>query len=138
MGNSKKGEVSFAVAGDRWTLRYTIDALCRLESELDRTFASITAELQDIAAARLSTVRAVFWAGLVEHHPDLTVKQAGELMLAMGGTGAALTEIGKALAAAFPEAADGENPRMPDQDGTGPASTSSTPRSATSRNRSGG
>lgn len=133
MTNPHKGDVALS-AGDRvFTLRYSIDALVALETEAGRLdglrrkgFHKIAMELNDLDHVSISLARVVLWAGLREHHPDLDVKGAGEVMLAAGGVAKVLEKINEAFESAFPPpdpAAEGEaSPPMPSQDGTGSAS----------------
>jgi len=122
MGNPLKGEVGFEAGAASFTLVYNIDALCTLEDRLDLSVAEIGERMGK--TMRLGFLRAVFHAGLRAHHPEVTERQAGELISVVG-----LAEtgdlIGKAFTLAFPEAAKGAaRPRRAGAaDGTGPAST---------------
>lgn len=157
MANPHKGEVAFAAGGKTYTLVYNTNALCELEEETGRGFTDIMLEFQawatptgddgkpadetpeQIAARvksmRLGLVRAVFWAGLREHHEQITVKQAGNLMTEVGGMLGAITLISRGFTAMLPavdndegrEAAAPPHPPQPDSHtaapaGTGPAS----------------
>ena len=102
MANPARGEVAFKVADAEYTLRFSTNAICELEDRLDKGLNVIVANME-----RLSTVRALLWAGLRAKHPEVTMAQAGEVIDACGM--AAATEIiGKALTAAFPQAEAGD------------------------------
>ena len=135
MANPQRGEVSFESGGKTYILRYSANALCALESELDRGILDIAAEMQswgpplgadgkpldetaDQAAARarrmrLSLVRALFWAGLIDDAPHLSLAQAGDLITAIGGLQAALVLVVDAFAKAFPDDAGTKGARPP-------------------------
>lgn len=121
MANSVRGEVGFKAAGKTFTLLMSINALCELEGELDMKVEALGAAMQ--GGADLVTVRAIFWAALQDHHPDLDLKAAGKLMTDLG-LEASVDLIGKAFAAAFPDkvgAADAgaSGPRKARPAGTG-------------------
>lgn len=125
MGNSFKGEVSFEVDGKTYTLRYSTDALVQLEDKLDRGIVDISAEMmtwgKTPSKMRLGLIRAVLWAGLQDHHPDIDIKAAGELITKAGGLAAIANLVGEGMALAFPspETKDARPPREPARAGTG-------------------
>jgi hypothetical protein len=139
MPNPHKGEVAFEAEGKTYTLRFSIDALCNLEEAAGKGFASIAIELSDPEKMSVSLLRKVLWAGLIEHHPDLDVRAAGELILAAGGAVVVLGQIEKAFTAAFPEDPEkGARPQTPGRpNGTGPASTEAGQVSAATKKPSG-
>jgi hypothetical protein len=51
---------------------------------------------------RFSTIRAIFWAGLQDRHPDLALKDAGRIITALGMKRADEL-VGEAFALTFPE-----------------------------------
>jgi len=107
VSNPVKGEIGFDGAGKRWTLVYSVNALCRMEDELgEGPMALATAMMSDPQKIRIGTVRTIFWAGLADNHPDLTKDGAGEIMTAIG-LDAAMQHIAKAFTAAFPAAEAG-------------------------------
>lgn len=108
-----KGEVAFVVGKKTYVLQYTYDAICQLEETTGKTLIELASEMQDIKTLRMTRVREIFHAGLIEHHPDITVKQAGELILAAGGAIAVMGKFNEALIAAFPKAEDGDGTRPP-------------------------
>jgi hypothetical protein len=141
LDNPLRGEQRIEVGGRELVLYYDIDVLCRLETHLDLGIEEIAGQLN--AGARLSLLRAIFWAGLWTRQPDLTEVEAGELFRELA-PGAIKTLVVAGLNNVFPtaaEAADTGGPRAaPEANGagTGPASsaTGASSRSAR-RNRSG-
>jgi hypothetical protein len=95
-----KGEVSVEADGKTYTLVFSINALCELEDKLGASVSDIAALSTN--GKRFGTIRTVFWAGLQEHHPDLTLKDAGRIITAMG-IPAADAAVGEAFSLTFPE-----------------------------------
>lgn len=111
MANPHKGEVGFTADGKEWSLRYSTNALCTLEDDLDMGTAALVAELQKPDGVRMSTLRTVFWAGLQDRHQDVTREQAGEIMSEIGFANVGPL-IGEAFAHAFAEGS-GKKARPP-------------------------
>jgi hypothetical protein len=102
MANKVRGEVGFEADGRAWTLAYSTNALCELEEELDDVVVSIADLLNGAGGKRrLSTLRAVFRAGLLDRHPEVTTADAGRLIDAIGMK-AAFGKVSEAIALAFP------------------------------------
>ena len=106
MANPARGEVAFRVADTDYNLKYSTNAICELEDYLDKGLNTIVANME-----RLTTVRALLWAGMRAHHPEVTLKQAGD-MIDRVGMAPATEAIGKALTAAFPPATEGDAPNV--------------------------
>ncbi|WP_342714049.1 hypothetical protein [Bradyrhizobium sp. B039] len=85
MANPHKGEVELVAGEATYTLQYSIDALCSMEAALDKNFTAIAAEMSNPARISVSMVRQLLYSGLQERHPELTLKEAGELIPAAGG-----------------------------------------------------
>jgi hypothetical protein len=106
LSNPHKGELSFEADGKFYTLRFSTNAICELEDELDRGIVDIAAEMSswanDSKRIRLGFLRAVFWAGLRDAQPDIDIKAAGELILSAGGIATVSGLIGTAFERAFP------------------------------------
>lgn len=77
MANPIKGEIDFSVEGQPYTLALDLNALCEAEP-----FAPGIMDGGDLKSLR--AIRAVFWAGLRRHHPQLLQEDAGNLMQAIG------------------------------------------------------
>jgi hypothetical protein len=105
MANAARGEAAFEIEGKTYTLSFSINALCELEDAMGEGVTAVTRRLSDESKLRLRDVRTVFWAGLRDHHPEIDLAGAGNLMTALGQV-EAIEIVGKALALAFP-AGDG-------------------------------
>lgn len=118
MTNVHKGEVAIDVDGTTYTFRYSVDALCRLQGVVKKTLGQIMTSLgSDID---IEVIRAVIWVGLREHHKDITLEQAGEMIPNID-----MEKLGEAISAALPKKSTDDRPQRPGQtNGTGPASTS--------------
>jgi hypothetical protein len=120
MANALRGEVDLQVGDKTYTLRLSINAIAEVETLLDKGINEILATL-DPATARIGTLRAILWGSLQEHHPEVTLLDAGELIGAVGAEKAGPI-IGEAIKAAFP-ATDGKpRPRRAGKGGAGKAS----------------
>jgi len=100
MANRQKGEVAFEVEGASYTLRFTIDAICALEDRLDQGLGEIA--MRALTSKRVGFMRGLMWAGLRQHHPDVDMVAAGELIAGLGMAQAGEL-LGEALSAAFPD-----------------------------------
>jgi hypothetical protein len=92
--NPLRGEVSFEADGVPMTLVFSIDSLCVLEDRLDMSVSAIGQKMSE--DMRIGFLRSVFWAGLREHHPEISEREAGELITAVGAQ-----EVGALIGAAF-------------------------------------
>ena len=141
MDNPKRGDSSFTADGKEYTLRYSTEALILLEEDQNRGLLKVLREVESWTKnpenIRLGLVRSLLWAGLQDHHPELTKKQAGELIEAVGGLITILTPINLAFERAF--SAPGTKGTNPPQttNGTGMVSSLNTPVMDTSRMISG-
>jgi hypothetical protein len=95
-----KGEVSIEADGTRYTLVYSVNAICELEDRLGEGVAA----LANLGAngKRFKTIRTVFLCGLLDHHPDLTEKDAGRIIDAVG-IDKVDAAVGEAFGLAFPQ-----------------------------------
>lgn len=110
MANPHRGSVAFQVGATVYTLSFSVNALCELEDMLNQPVAKIAESLNDPENVRLSTMRALAWAGLRDHHPEITIPQTGEIVSA-AGVPATMEAVGKAFQLAFPEAEPKANPQ---------------------------
>ena len=108
MANPNRGGVAVRVGDDEWTFSFSMNALCELEDLLDKPMAQIFASLEDEKNMRMSDVRALVWAALLDHKEGLTLREAGDVASKVG-ISVCLEKIGKAVAIAFPPAK--ANPR---------------------------
>lgn len=110
MANPHRGEVTLKVGDLDYKLSFSINAICELEDALDMPVAKIAERLQDQENMRMSMVRTVIWAGLRDHHEELTLKEAG-MIASEAGVREAMEAIGAAFAQAFPEVKETVNPK---------------------------
>lgn len=99
-----RGGVTFEAGGKAYSLRYTTNALCRLEEASGKPIGSLLSGMQD-GGMSIATVRLVLWAGV---SPAVTVDHAGDMIDELG-IDAVSDLITKAMEAAFPEAKSGGN-----------------------------
>ncbi|WP_337186579.1 hypothetical protein [Phenylobacterium sp.] len=87
-------------------LQYDVDKMAQLEELLDLDIEEINRRIA--TSKRIGFARAVLWAGLQAHHPDIALKPAGEL-LRLPGADKVGEKVLAALEKAFPspEAAEG-------------------------------
>lgn len=104
MGNAIKGQVSFEAEGRTWVLEFTPNAFCALEDATGKGAMAFVTGLEAAATdLRVSDVRVLFWAGLTDCAPDLTLPQAGVLMRDVGGMAEAMELVERALGLAMPD-----------------------------------
>ena len=120
--NPHKGEVTLEAGGETYTLRLAANALVIAEELLDKGVEEIAGMLSDAANFRLGTARALLFAGLREHHPKLSLEDAGEIIGEIG-IPAVLNKLGESMQAAFPQPeGEDKNPPKGAKAGTGPRS----------------
>lgn len=91
-----RGAVSFRAMSRDFTLRFTTNALCRVEEITGRGFADLAAGLG--TGFRITDLRVLFYAGA-----NLSsIEEAGDVIDDIGFQ-ASGELVGKAIAAAFPE-----------------------------------
>jgi hypothetical protein len=111
MANKERGEVELVTTdGKTYTLRFSIDAMCHMESALGMSVIQATQELADPTKVKVTTARAALWASLCEHHP-MTIQEAGELIPACGGLVKVMEAVSQAILAAFPKQKGDARPR---------------------------
>lgn len=121
MANPIRGEIPVVADGVSYTLRLGMNAIVEIESSLDIGIAQVT-ELFAGEGLKVGNMRLVLWAALREHHPDLTIEDAGEIMGHIG-LAETIAKLGAALEAAFPNAKEDKKPSRPRKKaGTGNAS----------------
>jgi hypothetical protein len=119
--NPHRGEVAFGA----YTLRFSVNALCELEAEMEMGVSEIS-DMMASKSVRLNHIRTLVWIGLKDRHPDLTEREAGEAMTDLG-IPAALEVVGRAFGLAFPseegEAVPATGSRPPKRGSTGSGSS---------------
>lgn len=127
MANPHKGEYKFEIDGKDYVLLFTSDAIIDLEGELGLSMFEIEAQASS-PKLRMSLVRSLFLAGLVERQPDLDLQARRDLFKKVHPVDA-IKYCAAAWRRAFganDEAEGGEqNPPQPGaaRSGTGPDST---------------
>ena len=94
MANRENGDIPYQFNGSSYTLRLDSDAMVAMETaastgEKEITFAQVMAKAQ---RGSWTYQRILVWASLQAHHPEITLKQAGDLMLA-----SAQAEVARAM-----------------------------------------
>lgn len=81
MANKIKGEVSLdGPGGETFTLQFGFESLVLVEDKRDRAFGDVVEELK---AGRLGALGALLWAGVHQHHPEVTFEAAGRIAMAL-------------------------------------------------------
>jgi hypothetical protein len=81
MGRRNEGEATFEADGQTWHVRLDFNAMADFEAETGKNAIAVLETMEGGDASALD-IRALFWAGLREHHPDVTLHQAGRLVIA--------------------------------------------------------
>lgn len=77
-GNPLKGEVSFTGSdGEERKLSFSAEALFRVEEFLGKKTGEIEADMRNPEKFGFAMVRTMFWAGLLDTHPDLKHEDVG-------------------------------------------------------------
>lgn len=122
MANPLKGEVDFSVEDQTYRLRLSINEIIQVEDLLDIGIIALAGMFSTPQALKAGTVRAVLWGALREHHPDVDLLEAGEIM-GRARLQPTIEHVAKALQAAFPPVEGKERPSQGKrQVGTGNAS----------------
>lgn len=110
MANQHRGQVDLKAGDKIYTLSFSINAMCELEDLLGEPISQIAKSLGDPQSVRMSTVRALVWAALRDHHSDIDLKGAGDLVAEATVT-STMETIGRAFALAFPDTASKSVPK---------------------------
>ena len=105
MANPHRGQVSLVSGSATYILSFSVNALCALEEALDIPVSRIGTLMDDADNLRMSTMRAVVWSALQDHHEGLDEKAAG-LIISAAGIGPTMQKIGEAFQLAFPKEAE--------------------------------
>lgn len=119
MANAVRGEKTFEVDGETYTLQFDINGLCDLEQLMGKASAELVPMM---TAGSMTATRAVMWCGLKAKHPDVDLLTAGDLVSLLGPL-QAQTLLTDAMRLAFPPAEVGKGKGRPRaRPGTGPRS----------------
>ncbi len=106
MANAVFGEARLSTADGRdLTLRYDFNALCEIEEAAGASFGEVNQKMLE-GRAGLKLIRAALFGGLRAHHPELTLGDAGDLLLSDGNT----TSLAMQQAMTAMSAGSGANP----------------------------
>lgn len=103
MANTSRGIIDLDAGGKVWRLQFTVNAFCALEAATGRNSGDVLTEFaQGVLSQNVSVLdaRQLMRAALMEHHPDVTVTEAGRIMQDAGGLPAAVAVLNEALIAA--------------------------------------
>jgi hypothetical protein len=123
MANRERGEVAIEIDGQTYTLRLDLNALAEFEAALSTPIQQVTFQegLQRVERGQLIAVRAILWAGLRRYHPKLSLMEAGDLIVKLGGMQNLDTVLKEAVASAMPapDAPAQPNPQQARRSGRG-------------------
>ena len=123
MTNRHRGEAAVTIAGASYRFVFTIAAICEIEGVERLPIGMVMEKLQ---RGFVSTICVLVWAGLREHHHEMTLSDARDLtvdFIAEVGAAKAGEIIGEAVAAAFPAPqGDAEADGKKDRAGSGTVS----------------
>lgn len=123
MANLHRGEATVRIGEREFRFVFTIAAICEIEGVERLPIGMVMEKLQ---RGFVSTICVLVWAGLREHHPEVTLAQARDLtvdLIAEIGAHRAGDLIGEAVAAAFPAPKEGAEPEgKADEAGSGTSS----------------
>lgn len=111
MANRERGEVDLVVDGTTYTFCLGLNELVELETLVTSTSGREVRFVEVLAKAEsghATSIRALFWAALKKHHPDVTLDKAGEIVQAVGGlfSGKLQALLTQATTGARPDPAD--------------------------------
>jgi len=83
MPNPLRGETTLTVEEKTYRVRFSWNAAAEYEVPAGRP---LSVGVQEILDGKVSarSLRAMLWAGLQEHHPDVSLKDAGKMLGAIG------------------------------------------------------
>lgn len=103
MANAAKGEVTITAGGETYRLAFTTNAMCEVEDATGKSINAVLAEMSNPERVGIRELRLLLWASLTEHHPDITIRDAGRICDEIGAGGVG-DLIGRAVEQAFPPA----------------------------------
>ena len=133
VANREKGEVEIDVGGKTYVLVMDFEAMCQLEDKLstadkDVTFVEV---MQKADRGSMRHMRAVLWAALLRHQPDITLQDVTNVIQTLGGVNGlnkALLAVSKATRPDAEDLPKGKRPQRAQVNGattgTGAISTS--------------
>lgn len=103
MPDKTKGEATITLeSGRELTFAFDVNAFIDIADELQMDVPEVLKLIGDKDnPPGLKAQRVIFWGGLQKHHPEMTIRDAGEVMLE------AAPAMAKAMGAAMPKADEG-------------------------------
>lgn len=102
MSNPHRGEVSFDDQGKNLVISYSTNAMCTLEEAFEMSTPEIGELLSNTKSFRMTHLRRMFWVGLLDHQPQTTLDEAGQI-LSRQQPGDTMSLVTRAYQLAFPE-----------------------------------
>lgn len=81
MSRRGDGEATFEAEGRTWRLRFDFNAMADFEAEAGKGAFDVLEAMQT-GKAKATEIRLLFWATLREHHPEITIREAGRMIFA--------------------------------------------------------
>lgn len=108
MSNPQRGETSLTVGDRAYTFVLDMDGICKAEAFLSTPGQIVTiAEIFYGAAIQSQRhARALIWAALQRHHPDMTIEKVNALIGVVGGSEELLKSIEALKRSTEPDAED--------------------------------
>lgn len=129
MSNPLKGEIDFPVGDTSYRLRFSVNSIIEVEDILGVGIIPLSQMFNNPATLKARDVRAMLWGALREHHPEVDLLGAGEIMT-IARLRPTIEHVAEALQAAFPPPEDKETPSPKrGRAGTGKSSTQALSRS---------
>jgi hypothetical protein len=119
--NPLRGEAPFKAGASKFTLLFDINVFCELEDETGLDLPALMEAIGNRPSFKL--LRSIFCAGLQEHHPGTSIKEAGNIMSDAGMEGIK-DALQRAMQAAMPAKADDDG--VGGSEGKGPATGGGT------------
>lgn len=130
MANPERGEVALTIGNRTYMLVLDMDGICKAEAVLS-TPTNIVTIIEAFYGAAINSqrhVRALVWAAMQRHQPDVTLERAGELMAEAGGAEKLFKTVADLRKSTEPDKEDRPNVRPPKArrqvNGTGARATS--------------
>ncbi|WIG51008.1 MAG: hypothetical protein OJF48_001925 [Afipia sp.] len=93
-----KTDIKFEANGRTYSVSMSANALCLLEDAFGgQGFHNILSAWIDPKKITMTNVRKLFWCSLTDNQPEITEKEAGELIAAVGGLAPTLEMVSSAL-----------------------------------------
>lgn len=106
--NPQQGETPIVIAGTTYVVAMTFNAMIQLQQlfTVDGKLPLIEAVYMRGQAGDLEAYRAIFWASLQRHHPELSLEDVGRLIDVAGGPAQLDALLEAALAQSRPDPQD--------------------------------